>query len=244
MNTSLKKLNVGSVSLSDELVCAALGDVFAKNSVLEELVFCIEGSVADLHVPLWRGTLPSLRDNKALKSLTINADYGFKSPHVSAFCIDMTAILKDNSSLEILDIMTNGIGIDDYFTALESLQTNTTLKTLRLHPNIYNFSDDGKIQHFISLVKKNYGLESLDEGLIARDTTGELSTILRLNKAGRRYLIEDVAPVAKGVEVLVAVRDDLGGLFYHLLENPLLCDIEHRHVATGTTSDGPVPSNK
>jgi hypothetical protein len=35
MNTSLKKLNVGYVSLSDELVCAALGEVFAKNSVLE-----------------------------------------------------------------------------------------------------------------------------------------------------------------------------------------------------------------
>jgi hypothetical protein len=65
-----------------------------------------------------------------------------------------------------------------------------------------------------------------------------------LNQAGRRYLIEDVAPVAKGVEVLVAARDDLGCLFYHLLENPLLCDIEHRHVATGTTADELVPSSK
>jgi hypothetical protein len=43
---------------------------------------------------------------------------------------------------------------------------------------------------------------------------------------------------------LVAVRDDLGSLFCHLLENPLLCDIEHGNVATGTTADVPVRNSK
>jgi hypothetical protein len=204
----------------------------------------IDGSVADFQVALWCRTLPSLRDNTTLKSLVIKAYDGFKHPDVSAFCIDTAFMLRDNNSLEVLNINTNGIGSDVYFTALESLQMNTTLKTLCLHPKLDTISDDGKIKHLISLVKKNYGLESLDEGLIARDTTGELGTVLRLNQAGRRYLIEDVAPVAKGVEVLVAARDDLGCLFYHLLENPLLCDIEHRHVATGTTADELVPSSK
>jgi hypothetical protein len=101
---------------------------------------------------------------------------------------------------------------------------NTTLKTLRLHlnPNLVTYCGDGEIKHLISLVKKNYGLENLDKGLPARDTSGELATILRLNQAGRRYLLEDAGSIAKGVEVLVVVRDDLGCLFYHLLENPLL----------------------
>jgi hypothetical protein len=53
---------------------------------------------------------------------------------------------------------------------------------------------------------------------------------LRLNQAGRRYLIEDAASIAKGVEVLIGVSDDLGCLFYHLLENPPLCDIEHQYI--------------
>jgi hypothetical protein len=174
--TSLKKLHVDSFSLSVEPLCGALRDVFAKNTVLEVLTLRCDSSPGDTDVVAWRNTLPFLRDNKTLKSLTINADYGSKHSHLSAFCIDTAAILKDNNSLEILNI-------DDYFTAIESLQTNTTLKTLRLHPKLDTISDDGTIQHFISLVKKNYGLESLDEGLIAHDTTGELGTILRLNQA-------------------------------------------------------------
>jgi hypothetical protein len=246
INTTLKRLTVGPLSLSDELVCAALRDVLANNSVPEELTLHCVGSVHGCtEVASFHSTVPFLRDNKTLKSCTYAVVGEAMEPHVAPLCIDAAAILKDNTSLEILDIKTsNTISLNTYFAALESLQTNTILTTLHLHPKVDSVSDDGKIKHLTSLVKKNYGLESLDEGLIAHDTTGELGTILRLNQAGRRYLIEDVAPVAKGVEVLVAVRDDLGGLFYHLLENPLLCDIDHRHVATGTTSDGPVPSNK
>jgi hypothetical protein len=56
----------------------------------------------------------------------------------------------------------------------------------------------------------------------------ELDTIFKLNRAGRRYLIQEgPESIANGIEVLVAMRDDLGCLFYHLLENPTLCDIEH-----------------
>jgi hypothetical protein len=151
---------------------------------------------------------------------------------------------KNNASLEVLDIKSRGFSLSNYFTALESLQTNTTLKTLRLYPNHNSISEDGEIKHLVSLIKKNYGLEKLDEDLFAQDETGELGTILRLNRAGRRYLIEDAGSIAKGVEVLVAVQDDLGCLFYHLLENPLLCELGHRYVATGNIADGPVPSNK
>jgi hypothetical protein len=244
MNTSLKKLNVSYVCLTDELVGAALRDVLAENSVLEELVLGMEGSLDDSHLVSWRKTLPFLRNNKTLKSLTINVDCGFKEPRALALCLDTVAMLKDNTSLEILDIQNYGVGHDDYFTALESLQTNTTMKTLRLHPKSDAIRDDGKIKHLISLVKKIYGLESLDEGLVVRDPAGELDTVLRLNRAGRRYLIQPAGSIANGVEVLVAVRDDLGCLFYHLLENPLLCDIDHRYMATGTIADGPVHSNK
>jgi hypothetical protein len=248
MNTSLKKLGMNNLSLSDEFVCAALGDVFAKNSVLEELTLdCARSSLGETEVASWRTILPFLRDNKTLTSFTITVNGGAMSLHVASFCIDTVAMLENNSSLECLEIgnCSRGISLNNYFTALESLQTNTTLKTLRLHPVPDSLSKDVLIKHLISLVKKNYGLENLDEGLYEHDKTGEVGTILRLNQAGRRYLIEeDSGSIAKGVEVLVAVRDDLGSLFCHLLENPLLCDIEHGNVATGTTADGPVRSNK
>jgi hypothetical protein len=248
MNSSLKKVDVDCMSMSDELECAALRDVFAKNSVLEELTLrCDIGSrLCDTDLISWRRTLPFLRDNKTLKSFTITAAGGAMFPHVASFRTDTVAMLENNSSLECLEIgnCSRDISLDNYFTALESLQTNTTLKTLRLDPNLNSVSDDDKIKHLISLVKKNYGLENLDEGLSAQDKTGEVGTILRLNRAGRRYLAEDASSTSDGVEVLIAVSDDLDCLLYHLLENPSLCDIEHRYVATGATANGPVHINK
>jgi hypothetical protein len=92
-----------------------------------------------------------------------------------------------------------------------------------------------------STPKKNYSLEVLDEGLSAHDTTGEVRIVLRLNQAGRRYLINDSASIAKGVDVLIGVSDDLGCLFYHLLENPTLCDIKHQYntkTESGTGNRG------
>jgi hypothetical protein len=60
INTSLKKLDVGDLSLSDEFVCAALRDVFEKNSVLKELTLhCDSESImGDTDVASWRKTPP------------------------------------------------------------------------------------------------------------------------------------------------------------------------------------------
>jgi hypothetical protein len=249
MNTSLKKLDVNYLPLSDELVCGALREVFAKNSVLEELTLnCDTGypysSLAgDTDVASWRRTLPLIRDNKTLKSFTLGGNGNVEEPHATAICIDTVAILGDNCTLDCLDVKTRAISPNNYFSALESLQTNTTLKRLWLHPKLVSFGD-AEMQRLISLLKKNYGLENLDKGLTTHDKTGELGTLLRLNQAGRRYLIQDAGSIANCVEVLVAVRDDLGCLFYHLLENPLLCDLEHRYGVTGVIDVGPVHSNK
>ena len=52
----------------------------------------------------------------------------------------------------------------------------------------------------------------------------DVGTILRLNGAGRRYLVQDGSSISKGVEVLSRVNDDINCVFLHLLENPRLCD--------------------
>jgi hypothetical protein len=50
-----------------------------------------------------------------------------------------------------------------------------------------------------------------------------VGAILRLNEAGRRYLIEDGSSISKGVEVLIRVNNDTNCVLLHLLENPRLC---------------------
>jgi hypothetical protein len=237
INTSLKSLDVDTFHLTDELVCRALRDALAKNSVVESLALHSPESLDDTTVASWRKTLPFIRDNATLKSLKIafNSDDALDS-HVATLCLDTVAMLEGNTTLECLDITSGGIGLDAYYSALESLQPNTTLKTLRLSPVLASMGVE-EMNQVVSLVKKNFSLAVLDEGVSAHDKTGEVATLLRLNKAGRRYLIKDAASIAKGVEVLIDVSDDLGCLFYHLLENPTLCDIQHQYNTKSGTGD-------
>jgi hypothetical protein len=259
-NTSLKKLDLGNLTLSKQSLCEALCEFFANNLVLEELTLhCNDRSMRDSDTASWRTVLPFLRDSKTLKSFTFHVNretmvprthpsWAYPPARITKFatlcCDTVASILEGNSSLEQLDIYSTGISADAYLSAIESLQMNTTLKMLRFYP-IFDVSRDDEITRLIKLVKKNYGLEDLDEGWFSYDKTGELRTLLRLNRAGRHYLIQDMGSIPKGVEVLVAVRDHLDCLFYHLRENPLLCDIEHCYSVTGTVvSNGTVQSNK
>jgi hypothetical protein len=271
-NVSLKRLDVNDLHLTDEVVCGAMRDMLAKNSVLESLSLHPPENLDEMgedhtwrawnvdemdedqlswrtsygglqHFPdrlaeaslvSWRKTLPFIRDNATLKSLTFFFNGDEIEPHVATLCFDTVAMLKGNTTLEYLHIKSNGITSGAYISALESLQPSSTLKTLRLSPIIASMGEE-EMNQVVSLVEKNYSLAILDDGLSARDKTGELGTLLRLNQAGRRYLIEDAASIAKGVEVLIGVSDHLGCLFYHLLENPTLCDIEHQYDAKSET---------
>jgi hypothetical protein len=156
-------------------------------------------------------------------------------PHHATLCFDTVAMLEGNNTLDCLDIKSGGISPDAYCAALESLQPSSTLKTLLLSPVLASMGEE-EMNQVVSLVKKNYSLTVLDECVSAHDKTGEVGTLLRLNQVGRRYLIKDAASIAKGVEVLIGVSDDLGCLFYHLLENPTLCDIEYRYTTESETS--------
>jgi hypothetical protein len=227
INKSLKSLDVDTFRLTDESVCGALRDALANNSVLESLTLHSPESLDDKSVISWRKTFPFIRDNATLKSRRISfINEGALDPHIATICFDTVVMLEGNTTLECLGIKSRGISLDAYFAALEGLQPNTTLKVLRLSPILASMGD-GKMKQLVSLVRKNYSIAFLDEGISKWDKTGEFGTLLRLNKVGRRYLVKDAASIAKGVEVLIGVSDDLGCLFYHLLENPTLCNIEH-----------------
>jgi hypothetical protein len=55
---------------------------------------------------------------------------------------------------------------------------------------------------------KNFELERLVPDIACADGR-TVKANLRLNKAGRRYLIQDGSSISKGVEVLSAVNDDI-----------------------------------
>jgi hypothetical protein len=111
---------------------------------------------------------------------------------------------------------------------LKTLITDQSGRFLRLN------DDEDKIM--AALLKKNYALERLpviDLEHEARD----VGAILRLNEAGRRYLVQDGSSISKGVDVLIRVNNDINCVFLHLLENPRLCDRSAVEiVATGISS--------
>jgi hypothetical protein len=132
------------------------------------------------------------------------------------------------SSLEILELKQYESHVTEpafCIAVIEALQLYKTLKTLRLlRCGTTNLTDD-EAKHLTSVVKKNYGLQSLADLDSSDDRTGDLRSILRLNGAGRGYLVDcQGSVVSKGVGVLSAVSDDLNCVFLHLLENPSLCN--------------------
>jgi hypothetical protein len=97
---------------------------------------------------------------------------------------------------------------------------------------------DDEAKQLVSILMKNYGLEHLVAEVRCADD-GTVKAILRLNKAGRCYLIEDGSSISKGVEVLSAVNDDINCVFLHLLENPGLCSRRAFETETTTRSRRP-----
>jgi hypothetical protein len=185
----------------------------------------------EFSVSLLSKLLPFLRESTTLKSLKIKfagSDIRMKpNPCVATSCLAILTALRGDSSLETLEIYgDHGIARTTYLTALEIVQK------LCLSLVLNSFGEE-EMQRVVSLVKKNFSLALLDEYVSAGDETAELGTILRLNRAGRCYLIDDAGSIAKGIKVLIDVRDDLNCLFYHLLENPMICDIELQYVQPG-----------
>jgi hypothetical protein len=149
-------------------------------------------------------------------------------------------MMAENAFLESLTIKTGSTTFEELFALISALQLNTTLKTLGLEffwpSDQYIDLTDDEVNQLVSILIKNYGLEHVVPDILCADDR-TVKAILRLNGAGRRYLIEDGSSLLKGVEVLSAVKDDINCLFLHLLKNPGLCD--RRAVETTTKNRRP-----
>jgi hypothetical protein len=94
-------------------------------------------ALLDESADLWRRALSFLRTNKTLKSLAVYFAYPATESSISAFCIDITCMLQDNTSLESISMQSwygcIKIKADDYFQVVTALQHNTALRSLNFH---------------------------------------------------------------------------------------------------------------
>jgi hypothetical protein len=232
MNTTLKSLAVRIVDKFGDELCAAIRNGLAKNSTLEKLSLYDMHSSDDDGAVSARKALSFLRTNSTLKSLTVSFVQVREESYVSAFQLESVKMTEDNPFLKSLAIKSGWkIKFEELISLVSALQRDTTLKTLDYSYESIYLTDD-EVNQLVSILIKNYGLERLVPDISCADD-GTVMAILRLNGAGRRYLIEDGSSISKGVEVLSAVNDDINCVFLHLLENPGLCN---RRAATTTRS--------
>jgi hypothetical protein len=234
-NSGIKTVSLDGFVSIDESLCIAMKDGLRMNTTLESLeLTCVE--VTDDNSDLWRRALSFLRTNTALKYLVVDLEHDVTQSRATAFRTDIVAMIEDNVSLESLSIRKdwtrNGIQAEEYVALITALLHNTTLKSVIFHHDgdLLHLTDDEDKQMAV-LLKKNYALEKLPD----INQGGDVSAILRLNEAGRRYLVQDGSSISKGVEVLSAVSNEINCVFLHLLENPRLCDRSAVEIASDTT---------
>jgi hypothetical protein len=244
-NSGLKNLIVDVPYSMDESLCIAMQNGLGMNETLESLELH-RVSLCDDNAELWCRALSFLRTNKTLKSLVVDADHGVTESCLSTFRIDFVAMLQENVSLESLSILfIHAVKAEEYVVLIAALQQNRALKTLHFHRHgmllIGDYErlqlNDEEDKRMAALLKKNYALESLPD-IDLEIEASDVVTILRLNAAGRRYLIEDGSSVSKGVKVLSRVSSDINSVFFHLLENPRLCYRSAVEAASDSADNG------
>jgi hypothetical protein len=243
MNTTLKSLDVPIFDKFGDELCTAIMNGLAKNSTLETLSLNDMVATDDDGAVSARDALSFLRTNSTLKALTVSfvpAATAEKESYISAFQLEAVTMLEENHCLEDLTIVATDwhITFQELLALVSALKCNTTLKILCFQRPFFesDYLSIDEVKQLVSILSKNYGLEDLrSESSCVDDET--VKAILRLNRAGRRYLIEDGSSVSKGVDVLSAVNDDIDCVFFHLLENPGLCS--RRAVDDTTRSQRP-----
>jgi hypothetical protein len=217
VNKGLKELSICQITM-DEKLSTAMRFGLGRHSKLQLLnLFNVKSDANDSC--LWREALSFLRTNTALKALYMSFNQIVSESQATAIRMELPAALHENGSLETLSVPSKDAGFEDYLAFVAALQPNTTLKRFRLHP-LYSMDED-ETNGLFQVLKKNYGLEEIP-GL--PHGAGDIHSILKLNRAGRRYLVQDGSSISKGIGMLSGVSNDIDSVFLHLLENPRLCD--------------------
>jgi hypothetical protein len=238
VNVGLKKLCIYGIDFIDGKLSTAIRLGLANNSTLETMILTSIKS-GDNDTCLWREALSFLHTNAALKTLEINFEHNVTESHVTAIRMEVVAMLLENESLETLFMMSSDARFEDYPVFVAAIQPNTTLKRFRMYyTTCCADENENESKVLISVIKKNFGLEEI-LGL-HQWRAGDVNSILQLNRAGRRYLVQGGSSKSKGVHVLSRVSSSINSVFLHMLENPTLCD---RSAVEMSSSIGNIDNN-
>jgi hypothetical protein len=224
-NTTLTTFEMSPIPYYiDQAFYDAVAVSLLSNTTLQDLVISYPGASYPNSICV-SSLLSALGMNKTLRKVHAS---GFSSVGGSVIPAVREGLEK-NSTLEILELINFAHVTEPSFriAVVDALQLNKTVKTLRICYGTQNLTDD-EVKHLTSVVKKNYGLERLPDLDSSDDRMKDLRSVLRLNGAGRGYLLDGRGSViSDGVGVLSAVSDDLDCIFLHVLENPSLCNRSH-----------------
>jgi len=214
----LSELHLSSLSLSLEDCTSLVEHLTSRTCTLEGLKiddckFATEGG---------QQIASAFSQNKSLTNLSLAGfqDEAFRSPLLSS--------LPANTSIESLRISTGMLmfpGKETFIVDLFSnlCRHNETIKKLDIFDlflSSYLATGERK-DELENAVKQNYTLESITIGVVG--SRSPFQPILRLNRAGRRYLIDDASSRSRCIAVLAKVKHDLDCLYFHMRENPILC---------------------
>jgi hypothetical protein len=223
-NATLTTFQISSVpGVISQAFYDAMSASMLSNSTLQKLSITDTGASYPNSISV-SSLLLAVGMNQTLRKLRVSGYISVGASLIPA----LREGLGKNYTLKILELIhvADAMAPSFHFAVVEALQLNKTLKTLRLYDGHPQLTND-EVKHLTSVIKKNYGLESIS-AFVLDDRLGDLRSILRLNGAGREYLLDGQGSVvSKGVGVLSAVSDDLNCVFLHLLENPSLCNSSH-----------------
>lgn len=190
----LKTLVLSDCTFSEHLFCSICSGVAASPTLVE---FDIRNAHLNTRTFGFRRGISSLAEKRSLEVLRM----GF----------------RENNDLS---------PIEELIDAISKFRNSTAIKELNFSRAVCSYVQGGQL---LEALKQNYTLEyckyDMERSVSNQDKEyiqSHTKMILKLNKHGRRYLVEG-KPKERGVSLLGMVSEDLDSIFYHLLENPSLC---------------------
>jgi hypothetical protein len=119
--------------------------------------------------------------------VTLDFEHDVTESYATAIRMVFPAVLRENESLESLSMINQEARFEDYLVFVAAIQPNTTLKKLHFQHIVCGIDKD-EIKDLVSVLKKNYGLEVIPR---ITNCAGDVHSVLQLNGAGRRYLVQD-----------------------------------------------------
>lgn len=216
----LETLHISGYNYDDFLREGLRSCLLAKPS-LKTLV------LSQVNSKLWFHTCSCVADGTSLRKF-----------HVDNLDTDLPSFIRGISSLatsntlESLVVKSIGSPLDTLDLLLETIpkfSKETPLKEISFERVIIDRVAQG--EELLKVLQNNFTLtecpfKNLTNTLSDEDgkrIESHIKTVLKLNKHGRRYLLDDRSDKKRAVSLLAAVSDDLNCVFYHIMENPALC---------------------